>query len=150
MNGRQKLFVKYYTEGETKGNATASAVKAGYKWKFANQAAPRLLGHVRIEEAISLRLEYIDKAEKLTIESVNADFEYAKEQCKAKRGDKSVLIDKTNYVRICENQAKHVGFYGADNAQKVEQVKLDQAEATEAQRIANILNIEDARKGKVG
>lgn len=147
MNGRQKLFVSYYAEGETKGNATASAVKAGYKWKFANQAAPRLLGNVRIKEAISLRLEYIEKVEKLTIESVNTDFEYAKNECKREDG---TLMDRPTFVKVCENQAKHVGYYGADNAQKLEQVKLDQAETEEAERIATILNLEDARKGKVG
>lgn len=145
MNPRQKLFVKYYTEGETRFNAERSALLAGYKPTFAHQAAPRLLEQVRVKEAISLRLEYIEKAEKLTIESVNADFEYAKSECKREDGS---LVDRPTFVKVCENQAKHVGFYKEDNLQKAEQAKLDQQEAKEAQRIANIIILEDARKGK--
>ncbi len=58
--------------------------------------------------------------------------------------------DNTNAIRCLENKAKNVGYYALDNAQKAEQVKLDKAEAAEARRIANIINLEEARKGKVG
>ncbi len=64
--------------------------------------------------------------------------------------DSKQAKDRTNAIRCVENKAKNVGYYALDNAQKAEQVKLDQAEAVEVGRIANILNLEAARKGKVG
>ena len=150
INLRLNKAIKYYCEGETKNNWYASMVRAEYKERYAYGRGHELFEKVWVQEAIKQRQEAIEKAEKITIESVNADFEYAKDQCKLLRNDTVVLADRTNYVRICENQAKHVGFYKEDNLQRAEQTKLDEAYTEEAHRIANILNIEDARKGKAG
>ena len=49
LNYRQNLFAEYYAEGDTQGNATQSALKAGYSYKYADQACRWLLGNNRIK-----------------------------------------------------------------------------------------------------
>ena len=58
----------------------------------------------------------------------------------------TIAKDRTNAIRCIENKAKNVGYYAADNAQRTEKAALDQQEVKEAQKIATILNLEDARK----
>ena len=137
MNLKQTLFVTYYTEGDTKGNCYRSMIKAGYKERYAfGHSGTFIVVNSCIQDAIKARLQAIEKVEKLTIETVNADFEYAKRQCRIEKGALSVLADRTNFIRICENQAKHVGFYGADNLQRTEQAKLTDEQVKEAKRYA--------------
>lgn len=49
MNARQKKFAEYYAQS---GNATRSAVKAGYSEKYAGQNADKLLKNTKIAEYI--------------------------------------------------------------------------------------------------
>lgn len=49
MNARQKKFAEYYAQS---GNATKSAVQAGYSEKFAGQNADKLLKNTNIAEYI--------------------------------------------------------------------------------------------------
>lgn len=49
MNERQKKFAEYYAQS---GNATKSAVQAGYSEKFAGQNADKLLKNTNIAEYI--------------------------------------------------------------------------------------------------
>ena len=126
---RQRLFITYYTEGETKGNATKAGLMAGYKKTYAEHHMDRMVRIGEIKEAIDNRLVAINNHHKNTIESVNADFEYAKEVCKAKK-------DMTNYIRIAENQAKNAGYYGLDHLQETEQVKLTEDQVKEAAEYA--------------
>lgn len=148
MNFKQTLFVQYYTEGDTKGNCEQSMISAGYKRGYARFNCGRFItANNGIQQAIDYRLKALENNKKNTIETVNADFEFAKLQCKNKEGK---LIDRTNFIRICENQAKNADYYLADNQSKTEQAKLTEIQRVEADRIARILNLEDARKGKVG
>ncbi len=49
MNERQKKFAEYYAQS---GNATKSAVQAGYSEKFAGQNADKLLKNTNVAEYI--------------------------------------------------------------------------------------------------
>jgi len=134
MNFKQTLFVQYYTEGETKGNCLKSMVAAGYTEKGAKNNCGRFITvNNGIQKAIDYRLKALEGKKKNTIETVNADFEYAKDQCKNKDGN---LIDRATYVRICENQAKNADYFAADNASKTEQEVLTEARKKEAERYA--------------
>ena len=86
-----------------------------------------------IRDAIDKRTKAIEGKKKNTIETVNADFEFAKEQCKNKDGK---LIDRTNFIRITENQGKNADFYQADNQSKSEAVKLTEDMVLEAKNYA--------------
>ena len=141
---KQTLFVAYYTEGDTKGNCEQSMLKAGYKKGYARKNAGKYI------QAITGIKEAIDKA----VKEVKEWMEGGKELCDRLFEDRYTACvaknDNTNAIRCLENKAKNVGYYALDNAQKAEQVKLDKAEAAEARRIANIINLEEARKGKAG
>ena len=53
LNYRQSLFVEHYTKIlECKGNATQSAIKAGYKQRTAYSIGQRLLKHVEVKAEI--------------------------------------------------------------------------------------------------
>ena len=144
LNLKQTLFVGYYTEGETKGNCKQSMLKAGYKAGYAIKWAGCFIGAIRgLREAIDDRLADITGYKNLCIEVVGANFLENRRLAKDK-GD----IGQMN--RADENLGKHVGLYALDNAQKAEEAKLDEVTAKEAGRIANILNLEATRKGKVG
>lgn len=54
LNARQESFVFYYAAGTdgTKGNATKSAIAAGYSPKSAKTVGPRLLENVGIQQAL--------------------------------------------------------------------------------------------------
>ncbi len=141
LNYRQSLFVKYYTgDNGTKGNATASALKAGYKWKYANTASEYLLGNTRIKAAIEA------EGLKIEAEDVNSrEFvtkEYLSQYMKRK--------DTTLAHPYLQDLAKNCGWFAQDNAQRTEQANLDKTEVVELQRIANILNFESAKAGKAG
>ena len=59
LNYRQNLFAEYYAEGETQGNATQSAIKAGYKETTAYSMGQRLLKHVEVKRVIDDRTQEI-------------------------------------------------------------------------------------------
>lgn len=147
MNLKQTLFVMNYTEGEGKGNATKAAKMASYSEKTAYSIGQRLLKNVEIAKAISNAIEVLKTAWKDRISKVLARLQRE--------------IDSTTSVsQLCllvnaqkgymDMQAKNEGQYAEDNAQKAEQVKLDKAETLECRRIANIINLDEARKGKAG
>jgi hypothetical protein len=144
MNLKQTMFVKYYTEGDTKGNCEQSMLKAGYKSQYARGHCGTFIVasscvKKAIEDAVKEVKEWMEGGKEL----LDRLFEERYRACVSKK-------DNTNAIRCLENKAKNVGYYAADNAQRTEQVKLDEAEAKEARKIANILNLEDAKKGKVG
>ena len=125
LNYRQSLFVKYYTgDNGTKGNATASAMKAGYTWKFANQASIRLLGKVRIKAAIEAVGVIIEAEDKNSREFVTKEFlsQYAKHK------DKRPI----EAIRALENLGKNCGWFAEDNAQQREKAELTAQEKEEA------------------
>lgn len=142
MNENRQIFINAYM---TNGYNATQAYKTAYpNCKTGHQQnGSRLMLNVVIKEAIDKAKEdlkeWLEGGRKL-VDKLFSD------QYKA-----SVSAnDRTNAVRCVENKAKNVGYYALDNAQRVEQVKLDKAEAAECQRIANILNFEAARKGKAG
>lgn len=110
-NGRQKLFIEYYCEGETKGNITQSMVKAGYTAKYADSRGCRMLGLVGISEEIASRQAEIADIEQITIESINKAFAKQLKLCIDAK-------DRPTAARILENQAKHVGYYEKDHSQR--------------------------------
>ncbi len=142
MNENRQIFVNTY---QTNGYNATEAYRVAYpKCKAGHQqAGSRLLSNVVIQDAISKAKKALEEWLKGGRELCDKLFE---DQYKA-----SVIAkDRTNAIRCVENKAKNVGYYALDNAQKAEQVKLDAAEAKEARRIANIINLEEARKGKAG
>lgn len=125
LNYRQSLFVKYYTDGETKGNQLQSALKAGYTKKYATQACVFLLDNIRVKEAIASEIALIE-AERLD-SRVFIDNQF-----------KSLLVkclenhDRVNATRVLENMAKNRGYYAEDNAQQREKAELSAQEKEEA------------------
>lgn len=65
LNKRQKDFADFYIE---LGNATAAAVKAGYKPKYAGTNADKLLKNTNVSAYIEKRLEEIE-AERIADQS---------------------------------------------------------------------------------
>lgn len=53
LNEKQSAFLEHYLAGETKGDATNSAIKAGYSPKTALNTGPRLTKHPEIAAAIA-------------------------------------------------------------------------------------------------
>ena len=54
LTKRNKDFIEYYTKDkDTRGNATQSAIKAGYSKRTAYSIGQRLLKHVEVKEAIA-------------------------------------------------------------------------------------------------
>ncbi len=142
MNENRQIFVNTYL---TNGYNATQAYKTAYPNCKSGQdrAGHRLLSFDEVKKAVSKAKEELQVWLKGGRELVDKLFE---DQYK----DSKQAKDRTNAIRCVENKAKNVGYYALDNAQKAEQVKLDQAEAVEVGRIANILNLEAARKGKVG
>lgn len=65
MTIKQKKFADYYIET---GNATQSAVRAGYSKKYANTNAQKLLQNTTISNYIQKRLKELEKSRLMTIE----------------------------------------------------------------------------------
>ena len=128
LNYRQGLFVKYYTDGDTKGRCEASMISAGYNNTYAHSFAGVYI-RGKIKQAIDDRTIEIEDHRKNTCESVDKDFEFAKKQCMDNEGN---LKHRMTYVRICENQAKNAGYYAEDNAQQREKAVLSEQEKEEA------------------
>lgn len=116
LNYRQSLFVKYYTDGETKGNGTASALKAGYKWKYANLACKFLLGNIRVKVAIEAVGVIIEAQDKNSREFVTKEFMSQYAQNKDKR--------PLEAIRVLENLGKNCGWFAEDNAQQRDKAEL--------------------------
>ena len=73
LNYRQTLFAEYYAEGETQGNATQSAIKAGYKETTAYSMGQRLLKHVEVKRVIDDRTQEI-RAESVATRQLRQQF----------------------------------------------------------------------------
>ncbi len=142
MNENRQIFVNTY---QTNGYNATQAYKVAYpKCKSGHkQAGQRLLTFVDIKEAI-------DKAKKDLQEWLKGGCELCDKLFEEQYQASVLAKDRTNAIRCVENKAKNVGYNALDNAQKAEEAKLDQKVAKEAGRIANILNLEAARQGKVG
>lgn len=57
LNHKQIAFATHYAAGPTAGNATASAIAAGYSARTAHSAGPRLLDHVGVRALIQSKSE---------------------------------------------------------------------------------------------
>ena len=142
MNENRQIFVNTYM---TNGYNATQAYKTAYPncksgW---NRLGHRLLTFDDIKQALSKAKKGLEDWLKGNRELCDKLFSERYYACIARN-------DNTNAIRCVENKAKNVGYYALDNAQKAEQVKLEAAEAKEARRIANIISLEEARKGKTG
>ncbi len=142
MNENRQIFVNTYL---TNGYNATQAYKTAYPncKSGHDRAGHRMLSFDEIKKAI-------DKAKKELKEWLKGGRELCDKLFEDQYNASVVAKDRTNAIRCVENKAKNVGYYAADNLQRAEQVKLDQAEAAEARRIANIINLEDAKRGKAG
>jgi len=73
LNYCRSLFAEYYTDGDTKGNATQSALKAGYTYKYADQACRWLLGNSRIKQVIEKKTAEI-RDESIATRKIRQEF----------------------------------------------------------------------------
>ena len=74
LNYRQSLFAEYYTsDPDTKGNATQSAIKAGYKETTAYSMGQRLLKKVEVRRVIDDRTQEI-RAESVATRKKRQEF----------------------------------------------------------------------------
>ena len=142
MNENRQIFVNTYL---TNGYNATQAYKTAYpNCKSGHQQnGSRMMLNDVIKEAISKAKKELEEWLKGGKELCDRLFNERYVACVAKN-------DNTNAIRCVENKAKNVGYYALDNAQKAEQVKLDKAEEEEVDRIANVLNLDAARKGKAG
>ena len=127
MTGRMIETAKYFLEGPTKGNMSASMRKAGYSLNYANHRGDDLLKNVEFITGLKQRRAEIDRKEGISIEVITANFAEDRFLCE-------IANDRAGMIRVDENYAKHVGFFEKDNLQRTEQVKLDakQREQVEA------------------
>lgn len=141
MTGRMVETAKNYLEGPrgVKGNLSASMREAGYSLSYANTHCDTFATNGEFKKALTEQKAILEQRDEESRINIDKRFNERYNAC-VKRDD------NTNAIRCIENMAKNRGYYAADNAQRTEQVKLDKAETEEAQRIARILNLEDARK----
>ncbi len=137
MNENRQIFVNTYL---TNGYNATQAYKTAYPNCKSGQdrCGHHLLSIPEIKETI-------DKAKKQLEEWL----EGGRKLCDRLFSDQYNACveakDRGNAIRCLENKAKNVGYFAIDNAQRTEQAKLDQTEAKEVKRIANILNLESIR-----
>ena len=67
LNARQKAFCEYYVAS---GNATESAIKAGYKEKYARQNVPKLLQNTTVKMYIDDLMKQLQSDRIATAEEV--------------------------------------------------------------------------------
>ena len=146
LNYRQSLFVTYFTSDEDcKGNAYKSALKAGYTERTAQRAPEQLSRNIKVRKAIKGRLEELKIYWKDRISKVICRLQAEMDKTTSVSSLCLLVNAQKGYMDM---QAKNQGEYAIDNAQKVEQAKLDKAEAVEAKKIANILNLDSIRQGR--
>ena len=143
LNLKQTLFLGFYMEGETKGKCEQSMLKAGYKKGYARTNCGRYITAINgVQKAIDEAIEYLQIAWK---DRINAVISRLQREIDNTTSVSSLCLLVNAQKGYMDMQAKNQGEYGADNAQRTEQAKLDQAVVKEAQKIATILNLEDAR-----
>ena len=144
MNGRQKLFVKYYTDGETKGNCERSMLKAGYKPKYARHRNNRVLASVGMKEAVEEAQQEVDYKDTQSRENIDREFLSVYQECiNSKRWSEA--------VKCLENLGKHRGYFAEDNAQKTEtRPVLTEQERTALEQAGNVLNLAKIRREQAG
>ena len=128
MNEKRQIFINtYLTNGY---NATQAYKKAYPECKAGHQqAGSRLLSNVVIQKAIT-------KA-KTDLEEWMSGSRKLCDRLFMERYTATVAKnDNTNAIRCIENKAKNVGYYALDNAQRVEQAKLDEQQTKEAKEYA--------------
>ena len=142
MNENRQIFINTYL---TNGYNATQAYKTAYpNCKSGHQQnGSRMLLNDVVKEAI-------DRAKKGLEEWLKGGRKLCDKLFSDQYKASITAKDRTNAIRCVENKAKNVGYYAEDNAQRTEQVKLNEVRREEADRIAKILNLEDARKGKAG
>ena len=124
LNYRQTLFAEYYAEGETQGNATQSAIKAGYKETTAYSMGQRLLKHVEVKRVIDDRTQEI-RAESVATRKIRQEF-----WTKTMNDSKANMNDRLRASEL-------LGKSEADFTDKhVHETKTTAVEMTEQQREA--------------
>ena len=98
MNQRQSKFIIEYLKT---GNATESAINAGYSKKTAYSTGQRMLKYVEIKKILSKHREQISKDAELTVSEV------VKEIMKLAYHAKT----ETNKLRALEMLMKHLGGF---------------------------------------
>lgn len=118
LNYRQSLFVKYYTDGDTKGNSYKSALKAGYTERTAQRAPEQLSRNIKIMDAIVVIEAGKERKDENTRDNVTKSMFKAAAICLNKG-------DMVGFIRAQENLGKNCGWFAEDNAQQQERTALD-------------------------
>ena len=128
MNENRQIFVNTYM---TNGYNATQAYKTAYPNCKSGQdrCGHFLLSIPEIKKAVDKAKEELRGWLKAGRELCDKLFE---DQYKASVKAK----DRTNAIRCVENKAKNMGYYALDNAQKTEQVKLDEVQVEEAKQYA--------------
>lgn len=104
LNPRQQAFVDYYCQT---GNLSESARKAGYSKTTAYSHGQRLLKDVRIQKAISTRME---EAKTQNVADTREILEYLTSVMRGQHEDEVVMnIGKGNGITAAEKVAAKVG-----------------------------------------
>lgn len=142
LTEKQLAFCEAYgsLDSETYQKRAASYIVAGYAEKAAAQGASRLMHNPKIIKCLN---EIYDQNVIEHKPRILSNFEY--HRLKALAAGKYEAANNAN-----KYMAQMMGFLKAEETSvTVEQGKLDDAEAAESRKIANLLNIEEARKGKM-
>ena len=143
LSPKEKDFCKYYCEigGDNYCNKSGAAKAAGYT-SNPSAAAARMLKRPAVKALCKQMWQ--DNCDKynITPHRVLSDLEHGK-FLSLKKGD------MTNFTRNIELIGKHLAmFREAFVFESIEAFNLSEATKDEARRIARVLNLEEARRGK--
>ena len=109
LNMKQQLFVEYYTVGDLVGNATQSALKAGYCYNYSDRACKYLVGNSRVKAAIDKKMAELRQLRVVTAEIQTERITKQYNSADAEKDHRTALA-------ACEQLNKHIDYYGLNNA----------------------------------
>ncbi len=109
LNFRQKAFTSFYLAGPTKGNATASALAAGYSEKTAYSQGHYLLKHPEVSKALeNAQASALDRAE-ISVSEV------LKQWWLTAQADPNELVENRRVCcRFCHGEAHKYQYKGRE------------------------------------
>lgn len=134
LNDRQKRFCEEYL---IDFNGTQAAIRAGYSVKTANEQAARLLANVSISEHINSLKNKLSEQTGITAQWVINRFVEISDRCMQAvpvmiRNDEGAMVESGEYKfdsnganKATEMIGKHIGFFEADNGQKIVTININ-------------------------
>ena len=143
LTARQSSFVEYYADpkSETYNNATASAIKAGYKEDNAKVIAAQNLTKLNIKDAIASYKASITAENKITVEWLDKQL-LEQYQSAVDKGD------TTNAKGFLQLIGQRVAAY-TDNINNTDTVAQEQAQARTAEERESLRRLAGLRLAEI-